>query len=84
MDLSLKAGLIIERSHSASAGAEVGMVVCSEENVDHTVVFRGYAKKSAHIFSFVLLRFKNGLCEEKFGKGHGVDIFSVFVNTHIA
>ena len=37
-----------ESRHSPSAGAEVGMVVGSKENVCHAVFFRSNSEKASH------------------------------------
>ena len=49
VDLALKAVLLIEHDHAAPAGAQVGVVVHSEENIKGDVPLRDGAKKTSHV-----------------------------------
>ena len=45
----VKALFPVIHSHARPAGAQVRVIVCPEEQVEHAVLFRGYSKKSAHM-----------------------------------
>ena len=49
VDFTLQTDLRVKSRHPPPAGAEMGMVVSSEENVGHTVVFGCNAEKASHI-----------------------------------
>ena len=48
VDISLESEILGIGGHSASSCAEVGMIVCSEENVRNAVDLRGCTEKTAH------------------------------------
>ena len=48
MDLTLEAVLLVIDEHAAPAGAQVGVVVHSEENVQRHILMCDGAKKASH------------------------------------
>ena len=57
VDGTVKTFLFTEKTETATSRAEMGMIVHTEEQVKHTIIIRGYAKKSAHVLSFCSLIF---------------------------
>ena len=49
VDLALKAVLLVVYDHAAPAGAQVGVVVHSEEDIQGYVLVRHRAKKASHV-----------------------------------
>ena len=58
MNLTLESVLPVEHDHAATPGAQMGVIVHAEENVERRVPLRDRAKKSAH--KGVLLKLKKG------------------------